>query len=67
MIRWVKAEKLYKNLTKRQKAFISGKIWSLRQAGADRHDVLVLISVLNINYLSYVEEIWPEETNEIDR
>lgn len=67
MIRYVKAEDLPRNLTKRQKAFMRGKIWRLRQAGADRHDVLAIISVLNIDYLAYVEEIWPEETNEIDR
>ena len=67
MIRWVKPEDLPRNLTKRQKAFMRGKIWSLRQDGADRHDVLALISVLNINFLAYAEEIWPEETNDNDR
>ena len=56
-------------LTKLQRSCISGKIRRIRQIGADRREVMALIHMLRVQdkYISFIEEVWLEETNDNDR
>ena len=56
-------------LTKLQRNFFTSKIRDFRECGVDRQKLIALLYASNAHEkaISFIEKIWPEETNDNDR
>lgn len=56
-------------LTKLQRNLFNSKIRHLRECGVDRQTLMALLYASNAHEkaISFIEKIWPEETNDNDR
>lgn len=56
-------------LTKLQRNFFTGKVLYFRECGVDRQKLIALLYASNAHEkaISFIEKIWPEETNDNDR